>query len=459
MIVIYTPLEGMRIKTRSRNSTMINGYVNPSFAEIADDLANMIPGDGRSGAAVTVYHKGKCVVDLWGGDRDRDGNPWQQDTLALSFSTTKGVASTLLHVLADQGLLDYNQPVGHYWPEFRQQGKGAISVAHLLTHQSGLYDIRSLIDDASRMTDWEYMTDRLAAARPSHLPGAMHGYHGLTYGWLLGELIQRVTGQPFSRVLKEQLAEPLGLDGLYIGLPDDQFHRRAMLRSFPRSSQPHPGASRQPPSNDAPAGNDESSWHSRNPLQRLQSTVQKSLINSAFQFIGIDPGNIVRGLAPRGINRFSFNDDAVVNACIPAANGMFTARSLAKLYAMLANGGELDGVRLMSPQRVAQIARVQSRRVDRVVPLPMHWRLGYHRVFTTGPRTPHAFGHFGYQGSGAWCDPSRHLSLGFTVNAAAGTTPFGDARIARLSARAIQSAERVDGVRPQGLRGMVPFFS
>lgn len=423
---------------------MVKGYVDPAFSQIADELARMIPGDGRSGAAVSVYHKGRCVVDTWSGHRDGDGNPWEQDTLALSFSTTKGVASTLLHVLADQGLIEYNRPVSHYWPEFHQNGKSSVTVAHLLTHQAGLYDIRSLIDDASRMTDWEYMTTQLAAARPSHRPGVMHGYHGLTYGWLLGELIERVTGQSFSQVLKEQLADPLELDGLYVGLPQEAHGRRAMLRSFPRHSLPKPDVARKP---------------SRGPLQRLQSTVQGAVIKNTLQWVGIDASDILRGLAPRGIHRLSFNDDAVVSACIPAANGMFTARSLARLYAMIANGGELEGVRLLSPQRVAKIGQVQSRRFDKVVPLPMHWRLGYHRVFTTGPRTPHAFGHFGFQGSGAWCDPSRQLSLGFTVNSTAGSTPFGDARIARLSARAIEAAERLEGKKTQRLMGMVPFFS
>lgn len=422
---------------------MIKGFVHPSFAEMAQELARMIPEDGRSGAAVTVYHQGKCMVDMWGGYRDREGNPWQKDTLALSFSTTKGVASTLLHVLAEQGLIDYQRPVSYYWPAFRQESKGDVTVAHLLTHQAGLYDIRTLIDDASRMTDWEYMTDKLAAARPTHRPGDSHGYHGLTYGWLLGELIQQVTGKSFAEVLKQELADPLGLDGLYIGLPREAHDRRAFLRSFPRSSRPRPAVEPTP----------------RKPVQRLQSMIQNKVIKSAFQWVGLDAADLLRGLAPRGIARFSFNDDAVVEACIPAANGMFTARSLARLYAMMANGGELDGVRLMSPQRVAQISQVQSRRIDRVVPLPMHWRLGYHRVFTTGPRTPNAFGHFGFQGSGAWCDPSRHLALGFTVNSTAGSTPFGDARIARLSARAIEAAERVEGVKPQRLMGLVPFFS
>lgn len=423
---------------------MIKGYVHPSFSGVANEMASLFPDDGRSGAAVSIYHQGKCVVDMWGGSRDREGNPWEQDTLALSFSTTKGVASTLLHVLAHQGLIDYDKPVGHYWPAFRQGGKGAVSVAHLLTHQAGLYDIRSLIDDASRMTDWEYMTDQLAAATASHSPGHSHGYHGLTYGWLIGELIQQVTGKTFAQVLKSEIADPLQLDGLYVGLPDDQFARRAFLKSFPRSSRPPAGAESPP----------------QKPIQKLQTAIQNRVIKGAFQLVGLDASDLLRGLAPRGIGRLSFNDDAIVRACIPAANGMFTARSLARLYAMMANGGELDGVRLMSPQRVEHIGKVRSRRIDRVVPLPMHWRLGYHRVFTTGPRTPNAFGHFGFQGSGAWCDPSRHLALGFTVNSTAGSTPFGDARIARLSARAIEASERVEGVKSSlGLLGLVPFLN
>lgn len=411
---------------------MIQGYVHPAFASVASELNRQLRPNGTAGAAVAVYHRGECVVDIWGGSRDSEGNPWEQDTLALSFSTTKGVASTLLHVLADRGLIDYHKPVAHYWPEFAQGGKGDITVLHLLCHQAGLFDIRGMIDDASRMTDWEYMTDKIAAATPTHRPGEMHGYHGITYGWLVGELIQRVTGKTFAEVLKSELADPLGLDGLYVGLPEDQFHRRAFLATFPRSSLPpteHDSARKK-----RPAG--------------FQSRVQAKMMRGAVRLVGVDPDNIIRGLGPSGMARFSFNDDAVVKACIPAANGMFTARSLARLYAVMANEGELDGVRLMSSQRVREISRIQSRRIDQVVPIPMHWRLGYHRVFTMGPRTPNAFGHFGFMGSGAWCDPSRHLAVGFVVNSSGGSTPFGDGRITRINTQAIRSAEKVEGLKP-----------
>ena len=417
---------------------MIQGYVDPAFAGVARELERQIPADGRSGSAVAVYYQDRCVVDIWAGCRDHDGNPWQEDTLALSFSTTKGVASTLLHVLADQGLIEYDKPVSYYWPEFRQEGKGDITVRHLLCHQSGLWNIRGMIDDSSRMLDWEYMVDTLARTRPAHGPGRTHGYHGLTYGWLIGEVIQRVTGKSFSDVLKSELADPLGLDGLYVGLPDEQMPRRALLAAFPSESRP--------PS-DTPRRRRSPGWQSR---------VQLGVMRTGLQLVGVDIADLQRGLAPKGMGRFSFNDPAAVQACIPAANGMFTARSLARLYAVMANEGELDGVRLMSPHRVRQISQIQSRKIDKVVPLPMHWRLGYHRVFTSGPRTPNAFGHFGFQGSGAWCDPSRHLAVGFTVNSAGGTTPFGDSRIMRINAAAIRAAERLTG---KGLRGLVPFFN
>lgn len=406
---------------------MIQGYVDPAFAGVADELARQIPADGRSGSAVTVYHQGRKVVDIWGGGRDHAGNAWQEDTLSLSFSTTKGVASTLLHVLADQGVIDYDKPVCHYWPAFRQNGKQDITVRHVLTHEAGLWDIRGMIDSALRMTDWDYMVDALARATPRHAPGHTHGYHGLTFGWLVGEVLQRAAGKSFAELLKTQLADPLGLDGLFVGLPESEFHRRALLANQPPEHKPEAEEPRRP----------------RSMKSRLQLGAMRTVLN----LLDVDMEDITRGLAPKGMGRFSFNDPSVVKACIPAANGMFTARSLARLYAMLAGDGELDGVRLMSPGRVFLISHVHSRKIDKVVPIPMHWRLGYHRVFSWGMKAPEAFGHFGFMGSGAWCDPSRHLAVGFTVNSSGGTTPFGDSRIARINAAAMKAADRLAGVR------------
>ena len=145
------------------------------------------------------------------------------------FRQPKGIASTLLHILVDQGLLDYNDPVSKHWPEFGQKGKKDITVRQLLCHEACLFHIREMIDDAEQMLDWNFMIGAIERARPVHTPGQHNGYHALTYGWLIGELIHRVTNQPFEQVLLEKLSKPLGLDGLFVGMPSEQNKRRAYL--------------------------------------------------------------------------------------------------------------------------------------------------------------------------------------------------------------------------------------
>src|SRR5512147_1365042 len=200
----------------------LRGHVDSAFTRAAEVFAGQIPRSGRGGAALCVYHRGEKVIDCWAGARDDAGHSWQRDTLSLSYSTSKGVASTLLHMCADRGLLDYDAPVAEYWPQFAAGGKEEITVRQVLCHEAGLYDVRGMVDQASRMLDWQYMTEALADAIPRHEPGRAHGYHGFTYGWLVGELIQRVTGKPFGEVLASELVKPLGLDGCYVGLPADQ---------------------------------------------------------------------------------------------------------------------------------------------------------------------------------------------------------------------------------------------
>jgi CubicO group peptidase (beta-lactamase class C family) len=394
---------------------MLNGFVHADFWRVARVLKKQIPRNSFGGAACCVYHHGEKVVDVWGGTRDEAGQPWEEDTLALSYSTTKGVASTLIHILVDRGLLDYDEPVARYWPEFAAAGKQHVTLRQLMCHEAGLYPIRSLVDHASRMLDWSYMCDALAAAAPVHAPGAQHGYHGLTYGWLVGEIAQRVTGKPFSELLAAEIAQPLGLDGLYCGLPEDQRHRRARLIQVPGATMPN----------------------DRKRSRRLAS------MNRFFARlrIPVDLKHIEAALMPIGADEFDFNAESVVSASIPAANGMFTARSLARMYAALSAGGELDGVRLLSRETLARATRIQNRGLDRVVPMQMNWRLGYHRAMTFGVRVPRGFGHAGYGGSGAWADPDRRLSVALTLNSGVGT-PVGDLRIVKIGSAAARAADR-----------------
>ena len=205
----------------------MDGWVHPGFEGVERVFRRQLRRT-TGGAAVAVYHRGELVVDLWGGLRTED-EPWQRDTLAMCFSTTKGVVSTALHLLADRGQISYDAPVAAYWPQFAQRGKEHITVRHVLTHSAGLHRMRTLVDHAQRMLDWEYMVAALERAEPAYEPGTRHGYHALTYGWLAGELVRRVSGRPVARFVADELARPLGLDGLYVGCPPEQRGRVAPL--------------------------------------------------------------------------------------------------------------------------------------------------------------------------------------------------------------------------------------
>ena len=406
----------------------IEGRLHPRFAAVAKVLARLLRRY-EGGAAVCVYHHGECVVDLWGGVRDSEGRPWRSDTMAASFSTTKGIASTLVHIMADRELLDYDARVAEYWPEFGQAGKQEITLRQVLSHQSGLYHIRQMIDGAERMLDWEHMVGAIERAKPIHPPGERTGYHGLTYGFLVGEILQRVTGKSFQELVRTELAEPLSLDGMYVGAPEEALERAAELMWIGGGA-----ADRSPEAAER--------------LRWLEDAAQGAArwLREALKGVGLglDLESILDAVAPRGISGFDFGALKTLRAAIPAANGLFTARSLARMYAALAGGGELDGVRLLSRRTLAEAIQRQSPAAGlAVIPFDMRWRLGYHGILTTAGISSQAFGHFGFGGSGGWADPSRELAVAFIVNRGMGT-PFGDTRTARISGAALCCARAAD---------------
>jgi len=414
--------------------------VHRSFRGVADAFRKQLPVGGPGGAALCIYHQGELALDVWAGTRDRQGTPWTPDTLSLSFSTTKGITATLLHILAARGQVDYDAPVARYWPAFAQNGKAAITVRQLLCHEAGLYAIRRMIGSAEEMRDWPHMLERMEQAAPAHAPGSTNGYHGLTFGWLVGGLVEKVSGKPLAQVLHEELATPLQLDGCYIGVPDGELGRCAQLI-----------AARMPASRNRTADMTVPPPRRRNGAVRELKKLPVRAALGALRASGFDPDSISDGLAPRGMAAFDWNARETLQSCIPGAGGMFNARSLAKIYAALGNDGEFHGARILPRGAVARMAQVQNRERGHVVPLPMQWRLGYHRVFTTGPRTPHAFGHFGYGGSGAWCDPSRQLAVGYVVNYGVGT-PFGDLRMWQINTAAIRAVDSL----PELIRQWLP---
>ncbi len=398
---------------------MINGTVEPGFLPVARVLERQVRRGG--GAAVCIYHRGRKVVDLWAGERDAGGHAWTSDTMAMSFSTTKGVLATALHVLADRGQVSYEDRVARHWPEFGQAGKASITLRDVLSHRAGLPQIRPLLDRPDRIMDWEYMTEALADAPPRLAPGGHCAYHAFTFGWLAGEILRRVTGQPVGEAVRSLLAEPLGLDGCYIGAPAEAKARAATL------IRPKGGGL----------------------VGLIGSRRMMSALDRTTRLIGIpiSPLLMQDSLLPGDMGELLW-DPRILDNPIPAANGLFTARSLARIYAMLAEGGTLDGVRLLSRRSVSRASQVQSRARDRVLMIPMHWRLGYHSAFTTRGRLPTGFGHFGYGGSGAWCDPEQRLAVAMVTNHVAGG-PFGDARIARIGGAAVSCARAAPQAAPR----------
>ena len=380
---------------------MISGFVHPDFGGVTQALRKVATHKRGGGAAVAVYHRGELVVDAWTGTRDAAGAPWQSDTMAMSFSTTKGVIATAVHRLVDRGLIDYDEPVATYWPEFAAAGKERVTVRQLLDHSAGLHQLRGVIDDAYEMLDWDLVCARLAARAPSYPPGTRHGYHGITFGFLVGEVIRRVTGMSVHDAVEAEIVKPLDLDGMSIGAALDQRGRVAeLLLSFgdvDRIEQFAVRGSRVP-------------W--------LRPAIDTFIVPGADRLFG------------------SFD---VLDSPIPALNGVFTARSLARMYAALAGGGVLDGERFLSTDTLRRATEIQTTGPDIVVGFPMRWRLGYHLAATARGIIPNGFGHFGFGGSGAWADPDNDLSIGFTCNRVAGT-PFGDMRFLRIGAQARAAA-------------------
>lgn len=398
---------------------MISGRHEPGFEPLARAFQDVLQGPPFGGAALTLYLDGRPVFDMWGGPRDNEGNGWEERTSSVSFSTTKGVASTALHIAADRGLLRYDDPVARYWPEFAQNGKGNISVRNVLNHSAGMFDALNVFEHADDMLDWGKSVAALAKAKPSHEPGRYHAYHALTYGYLVGEIVQRATGQPFSQFIQDEIAEPLGLADFHVGAPEEALTRAA--HTYRPTRAPKVGVSRE-----------------EKVAKRQRQNQRMRRVARVLRVFGV-PMKLERTRAAfemRGIGKWDFAAPAVLRACIPSAGGLFTARDLARMYAVLAAGGSFEGKQLLSRETVQKMTVVQTRKPDGVMLAPMAWRLGYHGVFSKLGPVRGAFGHFGYNGSGAWASPRHKAALGYVVNAGGGT-PLGDLRMIKLTSAAL----------------------
>lgn len=354
----------------------IQGTVAAGFEKVAEVFAANFAERGEVGAACAVRVGGEQVVDLWAGVADpATGRAYEADTLQLVFSSTKGVLAAAAHLLAQRGQLDLDAPVATYWPEFAQAGKADIPVRWLLSHRAGLVGIDEMLT-VEQLCAWDPLVDALAAQAPLWEPGTAHGYHAITYGHLVGEVIRRVSGQDVGSFVREHVAGPVGAE-FHIGVPDEDLGRVAPLLEF-----------------------------SLDPTGDLDATILAmitpgTLTNKAFM------------VAPVLIT--SFNEPALLQAQVPAANGCTSARSLARIYGSLV--AEVDGVRLLEPAQVDDARASQGSGPDQVMLFDHEFASGYWLPMAISPMLgAGSFGHQGLGGSLGCALPEREIGFGYVMN-------------------------------------------
>jgi CubicO group peptidase (beta-lactamase class C family) len=357
----------------------IEGTCDPRFKNVRDAFAANFENGLEVGAAVAATLEGKPIFDLWGGYTDKaKTKPWTRDTLVNVYSTTKGITSICAHRLVDQGKLDLDAPVSKYWPEFAQAGKEKIPVNYLLSHRAGLPAVKKQLP-MDAYWNWPVMCSALAAQEPWWVPGTQHGYHAISFGYLVGEVIRRITGKTPGTYLREEIAGPLGLD-IHIGVDASFDPRIAELMTAPPPEKP-----------------DQVATMAADP----ESMTFKAIANPRPV---VDAG-LVNSRAWRG-------------AEVPAANGNATARALASLYGGLAIGGELNGYRVLTPASIKRAHTEQANGPDLVLGVVTRWGLGFslnQPVAPIGPN-PRTFGHPGAGGSLGFADPDARVGFGYTMN-------------------------------------------
>jgi CubicO group peptidase (beta-lactamase class C family) len=381
----------------------VKGFVAPGFDQVAETLgtgATLTLGDrerranlGDGGGAFCAFVDGECVVDIWTGVAGPDGRSWEEDTRAVIMSSTKGMTTLCAHILEDRGELDLDAPVTRYWPEFGQAGKSSTTVRQLLSHQSGAIGVpgadRLLSWDGRGWQDSQAIAAAIAGGEPAWVPGTRHGYHGVTFGWLVGELVRRISGQSLGTFFEAEVAAPLGV-ACSIGTRASELPSVATVMEFPVK----PGT--------------QSALRAIDPESRSGRSVLAGPHGSMFA-------------DEHGQPRFAdfMNTPEVLEAEIGALGATATARALGRTYAALADGEEL-----VSRASVERFRTEQVCGRDAVMGVPTRWAVGYSLEPPTlvqgappmhGPNDG-AFGHMGAGGQIGFADPTGHVACGFVRN-------------------------------------------
>ncbi len=353
----------------------IEGNCDSRFARVREEFARNFADRGERGGALAIWHDGRVVADLWGGWSDvARASPWRRETIVNVFSVSKALCAIAAMRLVDRGKLDLDAPVAGYWPEFAASGKDGITVRQLLSHQAGLPAIRAPLPDGAAL-NWNVMVAALAGQAPWWKPGSGHGYHVNTFGFLAGELVRRIDGRTIGTLLREDVARPLGAD-IHIGLPSSE-HTRVSEFQWPGNPQKPDIA------------NDDA-------LMRWNTYWNPPGFSGAHW-----------------VNRKEWRE-----AEVPSTNGHGNARAIARVYAALANGGEIDGVEVLSREAIEAATVEQVYGHDLINDRPSRFGIGFQLTQPERPLgpNPRAFGHFGAGGSLGYCDPQARIAFGYVTN-------------------------------------------
>ena len=368
------------------DATEIHGHCDARFAKVRDAFAANFAAGREVGASFAATLDGELVIDLWGGFADAARTrPWQRDTIVNVWSTTKAIAALVAHLVADRGALDLDAPVATLWPEFAAHGKERMPVHFLLSHRAGLAALRAPLATEA-FWDWDRMTAALAAETPWWEPGTANGYHAMTYGYLVGEVVRRATGRTLGTIFRDEIARPLGID-FHVGLAPNEHARVADLV---------------PPS----------------AAENAAAAAQVDPASLLAKVLGNPP--ITAEVAHRAEWR---------TAEIPAANGHGNARSVAQAMTVLACGGTVGGRRILGRDAIARAVTEQCHAADLVLGLPFRWGMGFMLSTDLLPLSPDrsAFGHGGWGGSLGAADPNARLSWAYVMNRMSPGT-LGDTR-------------------------------
>ena len=352
----------------------IHGDCEPDFSAVREALVRNFTDHDEIGSAVAIYHEGRKVVDLWSGHMDAArSKPWGEDTLCIMYSIAKSICATSVHILADRGLVDIEAPVADYWPAFAQNGKEGVLVRHIISHNCGVCFADAT--EADDVYDYDRMIAALEVQAPAWPAGSKGAYNTVNIGFLAGEVVRRVTGTPIQKFVQENICAPLGVD-YQIGVREEDLDRVADL-------QPNPAGS----------------------AMAAQAADGETPLSRAWR-----PN-------PKPMNTDVQNSAEFRTSGIPSFGGFGEARAMARIYAMLANGGEIDGVRILSPEAVARATVTQwTEEADGMTGRPMRYAMGYAKnppgASIMGPNA-NAFGHLGSGGARALADPDRNLALCF----------------------------------------------